>query len=283
MRRAGAFVAVLLGTVALFGQKDPLSRSWNQPVEPFRIIRNIYYVGASDVTAYLIATPKGHIVIDGGLEETAPMILKNVEKLGFDPHDIRILLNSHAHYDHAGGLAALKAVTNATFIASEGDAPQLTRGGKDDPQFGDDFPFPPITPDKLARDGDRVALGGTILTMHITPGHTRGCTTWTTTVREAGKSNYVVFVGSPTVPPPYKLVGNPRYPDAVDDYRRQFATLKSLPCDVFLAAHGNFYDLAGKMKRLGEKTNPFIDPEGYKKFVEEMERAFEKRVLNPES
>ena len=274
------FAALVL---ALFAQSDPVARSWNQPVEPFRIIRNIYYVGASDITAYLIATPKGHILIDGGFVETAPMILRNVEKLGFHPADIRILLNSHAHYDHAGGLAAIKAATGATFIASEGDAPLLARGGKDDPQFGDAFPFPRITPDKLARDGDRVALGGVILTAHITPGHTRGCTTWTTIVRESGRNYDVVFVGSPTVPAEYKLVGNPRYPDAVDDYRRTFATLKSLRCDVFLGSHGNFFNLAEKMKHLGEKPNPFIDPGGYKKFVAEMESAFEKRVLSPES
>jgi metallo-beta-lactamase class B len=263
-------------------QADPVSQAGNQPVEPFRIIRNIYYVGASDVTAYLIATPKGHILIDGGFVETAPMILANVKKLGFDPHDIRILLNSHAHFDHAGGLAALKSATGATFIASEGDAPLLARGGKDDPQFGDIFPFPRVTPDKLARDGDHVALGGVILTAHITPGHTRGCTTWTTTVRERGHTYDVVFVGSPSAPSQYKLLGNPRYPDAVDDYRRTFATLKSLPCDVFLGSHGSFFDLAGKMKRLGEKPNPFIDPDGYKKFVTDMEAAFERRVKNDE-
>jgi len=281
MRRAAILFLVLwVATVA--AQKDPVSRSWNQPVEPFRIIRNIYYVGASDVTAYLIATPKGHILLDGGFEETAPMIMANIRKLGFEPTDVRILLNTHAHYDHAGGLAAIHSATGATFIASEGDAPQLARGGKDDPQFGDRFPFPPITPDKLARDGDRVALGGTILVAHVTPGHTRGCTTWTTVVREKGKNYDVVFSGSPSVPDGYKLVGNPRYPDAVADYRRHFATLKSLRCDVFLAAHGNFFDLAGKMKRLGGKTNPFIDPEGFRKFVGEMEGAFERKVKSDE-
>ena len=263
---------------ALFAQSDPVSRSWNQPVEPFRIIRNIYYVGASDITAYLIATPKGHILIDGGFEETAPMILANVEKLGFEPSDIRILLNSHAHYDHAGGLAAIKMVTGATFIATEGDAPLLERGGKDDPQFGNAFPFPPITPDKLARDGDRVALGGVILVAHVTAGHTRGCTTWTTRVRERGRSYDVVFVGSPSVPSQYKLSGNPRYPDAIDDYRRQFATLKSLPCDVFLGSHGSFFNLAEKRQHVGEKPNPFIDPDGYKAFVAAMEKAFEEKV-----
>jgi metallo-beta-lactamase class B len=269
--------------LALVAQSDPVSRSWNQPVEPFRIIRNVYYVGASDITAYLIATPKGHILIDGGFVETAPMILDNVKKLGFHPADIRILLNSHAHYDHAGGLAALKSATGATFMASEGDAPQLARGGKDDPQFGDKFLFPAITPDKLVRDGDRVTLGGMMLVAHITPGHTRGCTTWTTTVREAGRVYDVVFVGSPTVPPQYRLPNNALYPNAVDDYRRQFATLKALPCDVFLASHGNFFDLARKRKHAGETPNPFIDGEGYRKFVGEMEKAFEKKVLSPAS
>ena len=262
----------------LLTQADPVSRSWNQPVEPFRIIRNIYYVGASDVTAYLIVTPKGHILIDGGFAETAPMILENVTKLGFDPADVRILLNSHAHYDHAGGLAAIRRLTGATFIASEGDAPLLARGGKDDPQFGNAYPYPPVMPDKLAREADRVALGGTILTAHITPGHTRGCTTWTARVRERGRNYDVVFVGSATVASQYKLIGNPLYPDAVADYRRTFAVLKSLPCDVFLGAHGSDFDLAGKMKRVGQKPNPFLDPQGYKKFVAAMDVAFEAEV-----
>jgi len=277
MRRAVLLVAIL-SAPSLFAQKDPVSRSENQPVEPFRVIRNIFYVGASDVTAFLIATPKGHILLDGGFAETAPLIVKNVEKLGFDVSDIRILLNSHAHYDHAGGLAAIKSVTGARFIAAEGDAPQLEKGGKDDPQFGDAYPFPPVTPDTVAFDGDRVALGGTILVAHITPGHTHGCTTWTTTVREKGRNYDVVFVGSPTVPPQYKLVGNERYPGAVDDYRKQFAFLKSLHPDVFLGAHGSFFNLAEKMKHAGEKPNPFIDPKGYKKFVSQMEKEFEKRV-----
>src|SRR5262249_41728303 len=158
---------------------------------------------------------------------------------------------------HAGGIAKIKERTGATFIASEGDAAQLARGGLDDPQFGNSYPFPPVTPDKLARDGDRVALGGSILVAHITPGHTRGCPTWTMKVRERRHTYDVVFVGSPSVPSQYKIVGNPRYPDAVDDYRRQFAMLKALPCDVFLASHGNFYRLAEKMKHVGEKKNPF--------------------------
>lgn len=258
--------------IALFAL-TPEEQKWNAPVEPFRIIGNVYYVGAAEVSSFLIVTPKGHIVLDGGFEETAPMIEANIRKLGFDPHEVRILLNSHAHFDHAGGLQKLRADTGARLYASEGDAPQLERGGRDDPQFGDRFLFPPVTPDARLRDGDRVALGGTILVANITPGHTRGCTTWTMKVRQRDKVYDVVFVGSPTVPPQYRIVGNPKYPDAVDDYRRQFARLESLPCDVFLASHGSFFHLKEKMAK-----GSFIDPEGYKQFVASMKAAFEARV-----
>jgi metallo-beta-lactamase class B len=271
MRNAAAIVFFFTATF-LFAQADPVSRSWNQPVEPFRIVGNVYYVGASEVTSYLITTPSGHIVIDGGFAETAPMIRRNIEKLGFRLRDVKILLGSHPHYDHAGGLAELKAATGATFYASAEDAPQYARGGLDDPQFGDRFPFAPIAADRLVHDGSVVSLGGTQLTARVTPGHTRGCTTWTmrTSVHN------VVFVGSPTVPSGYRLVGNPRYPDAIADYRRQFAILRSLKCDVFLASHGNFFDLAEKMKRRREKINPFIDPDGYREFVKRTAAQMEK-------
>ena len=265
-------VALLLAPVVL-GQSDPVSRSWNQPVEPFRIVGNVYYVGASDITSYLIATPKGHIVIDGGFVETAPMIVANIRRLGFDPKSVKILLNSHAHLDHAGGLAELKRVTGATLYASRGDIPLLARGGLDDPQFGDRFPFPPVHADRIVEDGQRISLGGTTLVAHITPGHTRGCTTWT--MRVGGKD--VVFVGSPTAPG-YRLTNNPRYPDAVDDYRRQFATLKSLGCDVFLGSHGNFFGLAEMIA--GKKKYAGCD--AYHAFVSGVERRFEEQVARGE-
>jgi metallo-beta-lactamase class B len=252
----------------------------NQPVPPFRIIGNVFYVGASDITSYLIATPKGHIVIDGGLAETAPMIEKNIEKLGFHLLDVRILLNTHAHFDHAGGLAALKAATNATLMVSEQDAPLFTNGGKGDPQFGDKYPFPAVRPNQLLRDGDHVALGGSILTAHITPGHTHGGTTWTKTVHWKTIPYNVVIVTSPTVPTEYRLVGNEKDPEVVADYRKQFEVLKALPCDVFLGSHGSFFDLAGKAARRakGETPNPFIDPEGYRRFVAQSEKAFEEAL-----
>lgn len=272
---------MLLMIFVLALQADPVSRSWNQPVEPFRIARNLYYVGARDITSYLITTPKGHIVIDGGFVETAPMIVASIRKLGFRVEDVKILLSSHAHYDHAGGLAELKRITGATFYASAGDIPQLARGGLDDPQFGNRFPFPPVRADRIVRHSQKISLGGTTLTAHITPGHTRGCTTWT---MKAGGHD-VVFLGSPSVPSDYRLVGNPAYPDAVSDYRRQFEILRSLECDIFLASHGSFFDLEKKRALLhGDgKANPFVDREGYHQFVTSAERRFEDRVRNEAS
>jgi metallo-beta-lactamase class B len=279
MRR---LLLLLILSTPLFAQKDPVSRSWNQPVEPFRIAGNLYYVGASDVTSYLITTPKGHIVLDGGFEETAPMILANIRTLGFRVEDVKILLSSHAHYDHAGGLAELKRATGALLYATPGDLPQLARGGLDDPQFGDRFPFPPVEADRIIEDKGTVSLGGTTLVARITPGHTRGCTTWTMKLVEKGADLDVVFVGSPTAPSEYRLTDNPRYPNAVDDYRRQFATLESLACDIFLASHGNFFELESKRAALSRhpRANPFIDSEGYHRFVAAAGRRLEERVRN---
>jgi metallo-beta-lactamase class B len=258
----------------LLAQTDATSRSWNQPVEPFRIAGNLYYVGATDITSYLITTPKGHIVLDGGFVETVPMILANIRKLGFDPKDVKILLNSHAHVDHAGGLAELKRATGALLYASRGDIPQLARGGLDDPQFGNRFPVPPVHADRIVEDGQRISLGGTTLVAHLTPGHTPGCTTWT--MRAGGKA--VVFVGSPSTPSEYRLTNNPRYPNAIADYRKQFATLKSLGCDVFLGSHGGFFGLADMIA--GKKK--FAGCDEYHAFLATFERRFEERVARGE-
>ena len=250
---------------------------------PFRIVANLYYVGAAEVASYLITTPKGHIIIDGGFEETAPMILANVHKLGFDPHDVRILLNTHAHYDHAGGLLELKNATQATFMASEPDAPLLAAGGRGDAQFANRFGFPAIIPDRLLRDGDKVSLGGATLTAHVTSGHTPGCTTWTTTIRQRLKPYDVVIVCSASVPDGYNLVGNAHYPNIVADYRRTFATLRSLPCDIPLAPHGSFFNLMEKAKLArSDGPNAFVDQRGYKAYVDRAEAAFE-RALKKET
>lgn len=262
-------LALLVAALPVFAQNNDRDRAWNQPVEPFRIVGNVYYVGAVEVTSFLITTPQGHILLDGGFPETAPEIERNVEKLGFRLHDVKLLLSSHAHYDHAGGLAELKRVTGAKVYAGAGDVALLARGGADDPQFGDKYPFPPVAVDHALHDGERITLGGTTIVAHATPGHTRGCTTYS--LHTAGHD--VVFVGSPTAPEGYRLVGNPAYPDAVADYRRQFAVLESLPCDVLLAAHGGFFHLTEK-----RKTHRFVDRNEYRQFVAEMKAAFEAKA-----
>jgi len=269
----------LLPTLAR-GQADPTSRSWNQPVEPFRIAGNLYYVGASDIASYLITTPEGHILLDGGFVETVPLIRESVKKLGFRIEDVKILLNSHAHYDHAAGLAELKSLTGARLHASEKDAPALARGGKGDPLFGDQFPFPSVKADRLLADGDTVTLGGTTLTARLTPGHTQGCTTWTMKVADGGRTLDAVFVCSTSVLPMSKLGAEPTYPGIAEDYARTFRTLRELPCDLFLAAHGGFYRLQEKAERLrkGEGPNPFVDPEGYRGYLDRSEKVFRERL-----
>ena len=261
-------------------QKDATSRSWNQPVEPFRILGNLYYVGASDITSFLITTPEGHILLDGGFEETAPLIRDSVTKLGFKMEDVKLLLNTHSHYDHAGGLAALKRLTGAKLVAMDAEAPLLARGGKGDFRWGDELAYPPVQADRIVHDGDTVSLGGTTLTAHLTPGHTPGCTTWTMKVSAGGKTYDVVFVGSATINPGVVLTDNPKYPRIAADYAHTFEVLKALPCDVFLAAHGSFFDLTGKTARLrkGETPNPFVDPHGYKDHVRAQEEAYLKQI-----
>jgi metallo-beta-lactamase class B len=226
--------------VAAHAQAGDQMKALNQPVPPFHIIGDIYYVGASDITSYLIVTPTGDILIDGGFAETAPQIEMNIQTLGFRLADVKFLLNSHAHLDHAGGIAELRRATGAQFVAMDGDAAVLSSGTS----------FPAVAPDRVIRDGDTVTIGGVTITTHLTPGHTPGCTTWTMVTQENGKPYNVVFVGSATVLPNYRLIDRPgakaTYPGIEPDYERTFRVLKSLPCDVFLAAHGSMYSLTQK-------------------------------------
>lgn len=274
----------LVAAQAAYPQTAQELVEWNTPVAPFRIIGNIYYVGASDVTSYLIVTPDGDILLDGGLVQTAPQIEANVKTLGFKLSDVKILLNSHAHFDHVGGLAELQKRTGAKLVAMDGDAQQLARGGHEDFFFGDAKLFPAVTPARVIHDGETVSLGGTTLTAHRTAGHTRGCTTWTMTAKEAGELYQVVFFCSASVLDGYELVARPghpaSYPGIADDYEKSFRIWKSLPCDVFLGAHGQFFDLAGKREaqEKGAPKNPFIDPAGYQAYVSQKEADFRKEL-----
>jgi metallo-beta-lactamase class B len=255
-----------------------LQPGWGQPFPPFRIAGNLYYVGDQDLASYLIATHAGLILINSDVKEDVPLIHKNVEELGFRYLDIKILLISHAHYDHAEGSAMIMTETGAKYYVMDADVPTIESGGKDDFQYGRDyrFRFPATKVDRVLHDGDKVELGGSVLVAHLTPGHTKGTSTWTMDVVEEGKTLHVVIVGSPNVNPGYKLVGNSQYPQIAQDYQRGFQVLKSLPCDIFLGAHGGYFGLKEKYERwkAGDK-NAFIDPAGYSAYVEDRETAFQ--------
>jgi metallo-beta-lactamase class B len=251
--------------------------SWSAPFPPHRVVGNIYYVGTQGLASYLITTPQGHILINSNLGNTVPMIKASVEKLGFHFNDVKILLISHAHWDHCAGSFQVKELTGAKYMVMDADVPEIEAGGKGNFQYGNDAGtlYKPVKVDRVLHDGDEVKLGDSVLTARLTPGHTKGCTTWTMKAMDGGKPYNVVIVGSPNVNPGYKLVGNKLYPQIADDYERTFRVLKALACDVFLGAHGDYYGLAQKYPRLKDgQANPFIDPAGYKAYVADREAAF---------
>jgi metallo-beta-lactamase class B len=254
-----------------------INSDWTEPFPPHRIAGNLYYVGSRGLASYLITTPKGHILINSSLESSVPLIRDSVEKLGFHFNDIKILLISHAHWDHCAGSALLKQMTGAKYFVIDQDVAVVESGGKEDFQYGDstDNQYKPAKADRVLNDGDQVQLEDAVLVAHLTPGHTKGTTTWTMKVSDGGKSYDVVIVGSPNVNPGYRLVGNTRYPQIAQDYERTFQVLKSLPCDIFLGAHGSYYGMERKFARMKTGgSNPWIDPEGYKIYVSDREEAF---------
>lgn len=279
MTRSGAAAALLAASLAA-GASAP-QQDDNRPVEPFRIADTLYYVGASDVASYLIATQAGHILIDAGYESMAPMIAANVAKLGFRIEDVKILLNTQAHFDHAGGFAALKKRTGASLMVSDADADMIERGGAGDFSLGDSATFPPATVDRRLKDRDTVALGGMVLTARLTPGHTKGCTTWTFDVREAGRTLKVVDLCGLAILEKTRVSGMPGYRDITDDYERTFRTLKRMPVDIFIGAHASYYggmEKAAKAKADPSRPNPFIDPDGFRTVVEMHERRFREQL-----
>ena len=264
----------LLFTCNALAQASP---DWTEPFPPFRIAGNLYYVGSKGLANYLITTPQGNILINSDLEANGPMIQASIEKLGFKFSHTKILLISHAHWDHDAGSAKIKQLTGARYMVMDADVPVVESGGKADFQYGQraEFLYPPTEVDRVLHDGDEVNLGGTVLVAHLTPGHTKGCTTWTMKVADAGKTYNVVIVGSPNVNPGYKLVHNLEYPQIAEDYEKMWSVLKSLPCDIFLGAHGVYFGMEEKFPRMkagGE--NPFVDPDGYQKFVAAKEQEF---------
>lgn len=260
---------------------EPVQNDWLEPFPAFRIAENLYYVGSKGLANYLITTPEGHILINSDLEANVPLIRASIESLGFKFSDVKILLISHAHWDHCAGSAMIKQLTGAKYMVMEGDVEVVESGGKSDFQYASDPTtlYPPTKVDRVLHDGDEVKLGGATLTARLTPGHTKGCTTWTMKVKDGSKSLNAVIVGSPNVNPGYKLVRSPVYPRITEDFEQTFKVLKSLSCDYFLGAHGSYFGLESKYERLkAAGSTVFIDPEGYQKYVAEREQAFRREL-----
>ncbi len=269
----GSFACALLTKHSTSAQND-----WTEPFPAFRIAGNLYYVGSKGLASYLVTTPEGHILINSDLEASVPLLRTSVESLGFKFTDIKILLISHAHWDHDAGSALVKELTGAKYLVMDADVEAVESGGKSDFHYRNDPEtlYKPTKVDRVVHDGEEVRLGGSVLVAHLTPGHTKGCTTWTMKVQEGPKTYNAVIVGSPNVNPGYKLVANALYPQIAEDYEKTFRVLNSLPCDLFLGAHGSYFDMEKKYEQFKRGvTTAFLDPAGYKSYVTEREQAFD--------
>ena len=258
---------LLVFAAPLHAQTNP---DWHRAIPGFKIAGNLYYVGTADLAVYLIATPQGNILINSDFPEDVPTIRKSIEQLGFKYADTKILLSSHAHGDHDAATSVVQKETGARVMVMDGDVAEVesTRSGR-----------PGARVDRVLHDGDTVMLGGSTLTAHLTPGHTKGCTTWTMQVNDGGRRLNAIIIGSPNVNAGTVLVGNKNYPQIAEDFMKTFKVLKSLPVDLFLGAHGAYFGMLAKYDRLKSGgANPFIDPAGYKAYVEEREATFLKEL-----
>jgi metallo-beta-lactamase class B len=284
------WLAVLLGlaaalAVVIFGKwRDASNRGGQLPAEPFRIAGNLYYVGANDVTSFLLTGPEGDVLIDGGYPGTAPMIMASIAKLGFKITDVKVLLSSHAHFDHAGGLAELQKASGAELWVSEGDADIVASGGAGDPSLGP-FRFVSYVPllrypaphvDHRFKDGATIRLGPIELTAHVTAGHTPGCTSWSFPVRDGDRELRVVHICSLTLPPALSLG---EYPGIRADFERSFRTLRSLPVDIWVTSHAREFSRYRKFRErdsVVDPVAPFVDRDGYLRYIDSAEMRFRK-------
>jgi metallo-beta-lactamase class B len=272
--------ALAATAMALMAAPAVAQNNWNKPTEPFHVIDNVWYVGTEGLSAFLFTTPEGHILLDGATPEGAAMIEANIVKLGFKLSDVKILLNSHAHFDHSGGLAKLKQDTGATLAAMEGDVSALEGGfylGSEDSKT---MGAPPVKVDRVLKDGDTVKVGDFTLTAHLTPGHSRGCTSWGATLGEGGKWYEALVFCSATVAA-NRITPPLQYEGIVEDYRKTFVKTKEMKVDIPLAPHPEFFQLlqkSAKAKADPKGTNPFIDPGAFQALMSKLESDFERTL-----
>jgi metallo-beta-lactamase class B len=271
------FAAAAASVILSAQNYTPANPDWNKPIPPFRIVGNIFYVGTNEIASYLFTSPQGHVLIDGGFRESVPIIVENLKQLGMGLKDIKYLLNTQAHYDHAAGLAELKRLTGAQLLASAEDAKLLARGGRGDFAFGDTYPYEPVTADKIVKHGEFFSNGAFTLTAHITPGHTKGCTTWSTSTFEGSRQVNVVVLCSVSAPG-YKLKSNPKYPNIVQDFESTFDYLEKLPCEVLLAPHASQWNMDTKRGQMVGYPNPFIEPGELARYIQKARSEFRSRL-----
>ena len=262
---------VLVATPRLAAQPE----EWTQPFPPHRVLGNLYAVGTAGLGVFLITSQEGHILINSGLEDSTSLIRENMESLGFQLEDVRILLTMQAHWDHTAALAEIKQITGAQMWATAGDAPVLEDGGFSDPHFGGRESFRPVLVDKIIAEGDLIEVGQSRLTVLETPGHTAGSSSYTMRVREAGRDYNVVIANMGTINPGKQLVVDPTYPGVAEDFAETFRKQKALEVDVWVAAHGGQYGLQDKYAE-GQAYRPetFVDPDGFLAAVERLEKVY---------
>jgi len=252
---------------------------WEEAAEPVRIAGPIYFVGTKGLGSFLITTSAGHILMNTGMPSSGPLIVDSIRTLGFKPEDIKLLINGHAHIDHAGAFAFFKSQFGAKVAVMKDDVAAMESGDRKDFKYADDFVYPGVKVDRTLRDGDTIRLGDVLLTAYHTPGHTRGATTWIANIVVDGKPYVVVFPDGAGFNPGYRLVKDPIYPGIAEDYRRTHHFLEMLKPDIWLAQHNEYYDLEGKRARARtECMKAWIDPEGYRRFIADKKRAFEDQV-----
>jgi metallo-beta-lactamase class B len=252
---------------------------WEEPAEPVQIVGPLYFVGTKGLGSFLFKSAEGDILMNTGMPSSGPMIIESIRTLGFKPEDIKIMINGHAHIDHAGAFAYLKEKTGAQLAVMRDDVAAMESGGLGDFKYADDLAYPPVKVDRVLRDGDRIKMRDILITAYHTPGHTRGATTWVANLVVDGTAYVVAFPDGAGFNPGYRLVEKPSYPGIADDYRRTHHLLETLKPDIWLAQHNEYYDLDGKRERARtEGVNAWVDPDGYRRFVAGKKRAFEDQV-----
>jgi metallo-beta-lactamase class B len=252
---------------------------WEEPEEPVRIVGPLFFIGTKGLGAFLFTTSEGHILMNTGMPSSGPMMVESIRELGFRPEDIKVMINGHAHIDHAGAFAFFKQLTGAQMAVMKDDVPAMESGDLNDFKYANDFAYPGVKVDRVLRDGDQIKMGDVVLTAYHTPGHTRGATTWVANLVVDGKATIVAFPDGAGFNPGYRLAKNPSYPGISEDYRRTHHALEMLKPDIWLAQHNEYYDLEGKRKRAAtEGVKAWMDPEGYRRWVSEKKRDFEDQV-----